>query len=154
MPTRSARPRPPARPSARCSSTSPATTCSTAGGPRRIGSPTRKPIRVVADQVLAPSYTRDLALRVWKVLPRAAHHLYHLTNAGQTSWYGFARRVFELAGFAAEVVPITSEELGARARRPAYSVLAHANLAALGEGDLPPWGAAPATYVAERASSL
>ena len=104
--------------------------------------------------MLAPSYTRDLALRVWKVLPRAAHHLYHLTNAGQTSWHGFARRVFELAGFAAEVVPITSEELGARARRPAYSVLAHANLAALGEDDLRPWDAALAAYVAERASSL
>jgi len=114
----------------------------------------RKPIRVVADQVLAPSYTRDLALKVWKVLPRAAHHLYHLTNVGQTSWYGFARRVFELAGVAAELVPITSEELGARARRPAYSVLAHANLAALGEDDLRPWDAALAAYVAERASSL
>ena len=114
----------------------------------------RTPIRVVADQVLAPSYTRDLALKVWRVLPRAAHHLYHLTNVGQTSWHGFARRVFELAGVAAEVVPITSEELGARARRPAYSVLAHANLAALGEDDLRPWDAALAAYVAERASSL
>src|SRR5204862_1365196 len=100
------------------------------------------PIRVVADQVLGPSYTRDLALKVWKVLPRAAHHLYHLTNVGQTSLHGFARRVFELAGVAAEVVPVPSEELGARARRPAYSVLARANLAALGEDDLRPCDAA------------
>src|SRR2546427_790291 len=48
------------------------------------------PIRVVADQVLGPSYTRDLAPKVWRVLPRAAHQIYHLTNAGQTSWHGFA----------------------------------------------------------------
>src|SRR5437016_446048 len=59
-----------------------------------------EPIRVVADQVLGPSYTRDLALKIWRVLPRAAHPIYHLTNAGQTSWHGVARRVFELAGVA------------------------------------------------------
>jgi len=112
-----------------------------------------EPIRVVADQVLGPSYTRDLALKIWRVLPRAAHPIYHLTNAGQTSWHGVARRVFELAGVAAEVVPVTSAEFGARARRPAYSVLAHANLAVLGEDDLRPWDAALAAYVAERAPS-
>jgi dTDP-4-dehydrorhamnose reductase len=112
-----------------------------------------EPIRVVADQVLGPSYTLDLARKVWTVLPRAAHHLYHLTNAGQTSWHGFARRVFELAGVAAEVVPVTAAEFGARARRPAYSVLAHANLAALGEDDLRSWDAALAAYVAERSSA-
>src|SRR5439155_1395531 len=82
-----------------------------------------EPIRVVADQVLGPSYTRDLATKVWRVLPRAAHQVYHLTNAGQTSWHGFARRVFELAGVRTEVVPVTSAAFGARARRPAYSVL-------------------------------
>ena len=114
----------------------------------------RKPVRVVADQVLGPSYTRDLAPKVWKVLPRAAHRVYHLTNVGETSWHGFARRVFALAGVEAEVVPVTSAEFGARARRPAYSVLAHASLAALGEDDLRPWDAALAAYVAERASSV
>src|SRR5437667_99211 len=113
-----------------------------------------EPIRVVADQVLGPSYTRDLAPKVWRVLPRAAHQVYHLTNAGQTSWHGFARHVFELAGVATEVVPVTSAAFGARALRPAYSVLAHANLAALGEDDLRPWDAALAAYVAERASSV
>ncbi|PYN29646.1 MAG: dTDP-4-dehydrorhamnose reductase [Candidatus Rokuibacteriota bacterium] len=114
----------------------------------------RKPVRVVADQVLGPSYTRDLAPKVWKVLPRAAHRVYHLTNVGETSWHGFARRVFALAGVEAELVPVTSAEFGARARRPAYSVLAHASLAALGEDDLRPWDAALAAYVAERASSV
>src|SRR5919198_1669282 len=111
-----------------------------------------EPIRVVADQVLGPSYTRDLAPKVWRLVSRATQPIYHLTNAGQTSWHGFARRVFELAGVVTEVVPVTSAEFGARARRPAYSVLAHANLAALGEDDLRPWDAALAAYVAERAS--
>ena len=111
-------------------------------------------IRVVADQVLGPSYTLDVARKIWKVLPKAAHPVYHLSNAGETSWYDFARRVFELAGLAPDLGPVTSAEFGARARRPAYSGLGHANLRALGEDDLRPWGAALAAYMAERSSSV
>jgi dTDP-4-dehydrorhamnose reductase len=111
-----------------------------------------RPLRVVSDQVLCPSYTLDLARKVWAVLPKATHPVYHLTNAGQTSWYDFARRSLELAGVAADLTPVTAAEYGARARRPAYSVLAHANLAALGEDDLRPWDQALVAYVAERSS--
>lgn len=112
-----------------------------------------RPLRVVSDQVLCPSYTLDLARKVWKVLPKVAHPIYHLTNAGQVSWYEFARRALELAGAPADLTPVTAAEYGARARRPAYSVLAHAHLSALGEDDLRPWDAALAAYVAERSSS-
>jgi dTDP-4-dehydrorhamnose reductase len=110
-------------------------------------------LRVVSDQVLCPSYTLDLARKVWAVLPKVAHPVYHLTNAGQTSWYNFARRALDLTGVAANLTAVTAAEYGARARRPAYSVLAHAHLAALGEDDLRPWDAALAAYVAERSSS-
>src|SRR5438067_1634970 len=112
-----------------------------------------RPIRVVADQVLGPSYTLDLARKVWQILPLAVHPIYHLTNAGATSWHGFARRAFELAGLTPDLRPVTAAEFGARARRPAYSVLGHGNLTALGADDLRPWEAALAAYVAERASS-
>jgi dTDP-4-dehydrorhamnose reductase len=111
-----------------------------------------RPLRVVSDQVLCPSYTLDLARKVWAVLPKATHPVYHLTNAGQTSWYDFARRSLELAGVAADLTPVTAAEYGARARRPAYSVLAHANLSAIGEDDLRPWDQALVAYVAERSS--
>ena len=110
-------------------------------------------LRVVSDQVMCPSYTLDLARKVWAVLPKVAHPVYHLTNAGQTSWYNFARRALDLTGVAASLTAVTAAEYGARARRPAYSVLAHAHLAALGEDDLRPWDAALAAYVAERSSS-
>jgi len=106
-------------------------------------------LRVVTDQVLAPSYTRDLAPTVWAVLRAGAPGLYHLTNAGETSWYDFARAVFRLVGIRADVTPVTAAEYAARARRPAYSVLAHARLAALGLDDLRPWPDALAAYLAE-----
>ena len=118
----------------------------------RLGREGQK-LRVVADQVLGPSYTLDLARKVWAVLPKRKHSIYHLTSAGETSWYDFARATLERAGVRADLTPVTAEEFGARARRPAYSVLGHANLAALGEDDLRPWDAALAAYLAERPSS-
>jgi dTDP-4-dehydrorhamnose reductase len=107
-------------------------------------------IRVVADQVLTPSYTVDLARKAWQVLRADAPGLYHLTNAGETSWYEFARAVFRLAGVEADVSPVSAAEYGARAARPPYSVLDHAALRAIGLDDLRPWPDALAAYLAER----
>jgi dTDP-4-dehydrorhamnose reductase len=109
-----------------------------------------KPIRVVCDQVVGPSYTLDLAPKVWRVLARGPHGVYHLTSAGQTSWYDFAREIFRLSGLEADLTGVTAAEYGARARRPAYSVLGHGRLAALGEDDLRPWPEALAAYLRER----
>jgi dTDP-4-dehydrorhamnose reductase len=111
-----------------------------------------QPIRVVSDQVLTPSYTRDLAPKVWRVLARGAPGVYHLTNAGQTSWFEFAREIFRLSRLAPALTAVTAAAYGARARRPAYSVLAHGRLAAAGEDDLRPWPDALAAYLHERAS--
>jgi len=110
-----------------------------------------RPIRVVRDQVLTPSYTLDLAPKVWRAVARAAHGVYHLTNAGETSWYDFAREIFRLSGLTPDLTGVTAAEYGARARRPAYSVLGHGRLAALGEDDLRPWQEALAAYLRERA---
>jgi dTDP-4-dehydrorhamnose reductase len=109
-------------------------------------------IRVVRDQVLTPSYTLDLAAKVWRVMARGTHGLYHLTNAGATSWYDFAREIFRLSGLTPDLAGVTAAEYGARARRPAYSVLRHGRLAALGEDDLRPWPEALAAYLRERGS--
>ncbi|HEU5320215.1 MAG TPA: dTDP-4-dehydrorhamnose reductase, partial [Methylomirabilota bacterium] len=109
-----------------------------------------RPLRVVRDQVVGPSYTLDVAAKVWRVLARGRPGLYHLTNAGETSWYDFARAIVGRAGLAPDLTPVTAAEFGARARRPAYSVLAHTALAALGEDDLRPWPEALAAYLDER----
>ena len=109
-----------------------------------------RPIRVVRDQVLTPSYTLDLARKVWRVVARGPHGLYHLTNAGATSWYDFAREIFRLAGLTPDLTGVTAADYGARAHRPAYSVLGHGRLAALGEDDLRPWPEALAAYLRER----
>jgi dTDP-4-dehydrorhamnose reductase len=110
-----------------------------------------QPIRIVHDQLLTPSYTRDLAAKVWRIIAHGIPGLYHLTNAGETSWFDFAREIFRLSGLTPQLAAITTAEYGARARRPAYSVLARGRLGAIGEADLRSWQAALAAYLAERA---
>jgi len=107
-------------------------------------------LRVVQDQVLTPTYTLDLVRAIIAVLEKGAPGLYHLTSAGACSWYEFARATLELAGVRAEIEPVSSESFSARARRPAYSVLASERLAALGLEGLRPWREALKAYLVEK----
>jgi dTDP-4-dehydrorhamnose reductase len=109
-----------------------------------------KPIRVVRDQVLTPSYTLDLARKTWRILTLGTPGIYHLTNSGEISWFDFTREVFSLCGLQPSLTPVTAAEFGARASRPAYSVLGHGRLKALGEDDLRSWRDALVAYLRER----
>ncbi|MEM3434013.1 MAG: sugar nucleotide-binding protein, partial [Candidatus Methanomethyliaceae archaeon] len=109
-----------------------------------------KPIRVVTDQVLTPTYTKDLAQKIKELLTTEAYGLYHITNSGQCSWYQFASKIFELLRMKPDFGPTTSAEFGAKAPRPAYSVLAHERLKQLGQDDLRPWPEALKAYLEEK----
>jgi dTDP-4-dehydrorhamnose reductase len=109
-----------------------------------------KQLRVVADQVCTPSYTADVAAATVGLLQTGRYGLFHVTNAGSCTWYEFACAIFEQAGVAADVTPITSAEYGAPARRPAYSVLEPAACRGLGLAPLRPWREALAAYLDER----
>jgi len=109
-----------------------------------------QPVQVVDDQILTPTYTRDLAQAVVKLLPTKKYGLYHITNQGQCSWYEFAGTIFDRTGLDPELSIISSQELGGEARRPGYSVLDNTKvMAVLGEG-LPPWEEALTDYFEER----
>ncbi|MEK7874253.1 MAG: dTDP-4-dehydrorhamnose reductase [Chloroflexota bacterium] len=86
------------------------------------------PIRVVNDQTLSPTYTRDLANKIVELVGTSRYGLYHVTNSGSCSWYNFTQTIFRLAHLNVDVQPVTSAQFGAKARRPAYSVLANRNL--------------------------
>ena len=109
-----------------------------------------KPLKVVNDQRCTPSYTADVADAVAALVRADASGLYHVTNAGSCTWYEFAAEIFRRAGVAAELSPITSEQFGAPARRPPYSVLSNAKLAAAGIPTPRPWPEALGVYLAER----
>jgi dTDP-4-dehydrorhamnose reductase len=118
-----------------------------------------RPIRVVADQIVTPTFVGDLADTVVALLDHEAeagagyHGLYHLTNSGECSWHDFAAAIFAEAGMRANLIPVSSAEYAAPARRPPYSVLAHTRLRALGLADLRPWREALRAYLTERRSA-
>jgi dTDP-4-dehydrorhamnose reductase len=109
-----------------------------------------KPIRVVNDQRCTPSYTTDVADATVQLIARGATGLFHLVNSGDCTWYEFAAEIFRQAGVKPDLTPITSAEFGAPAKRPAYSVLSTAKLAAFLGSPLRPWQEALAAYLAER----
>jgi dTDP-4-dehydrorhamnose reductase len=83
----------------------------------------RDVIRVVNDQHGSPTYTRDLAEGLYFLVKTNAYGTYHMTNSGETTWFDFAKRIFNIAGLNINVVPTTTEEYNAPALRPKYSVL-------------------------------
>jgi dTDP-4-dehydrorhamnose reductase len=111
-----------------------------------------RPILVVNDQRCTPTYTADLAEVVAVLIARSAVGLYHVTSSGDCTWYEFAAEIFRQAGVRFDLNSITSEQYGASARRPVYSVLAMEKLKSTGLSLPRPWQDALAAYFRERAN--
>ena len=95
------------------------------------------PLRVVNDQFGAPTWAADIA-----EVTATLFHLtgtFHVTAAGKASWYEVAREVLRLMGHSAEVRPVSSDEYGASAPRPRYSVLDNGRLLAAGVTPIADW---------------
>ena len=107
-------------------------------------------IKVVHDQRLTPTSTRELARKVSDLLSTDSCGLFHITANGDCSWFEFAREIFSITGIQADLSPTTSEAFKSPARRPAYSVLDNARLRALGLDDLKDWRAALQEYLQNR----
>lgn len=101
----------------------------------------REEVRVVDDQIGAPTAADDLADATVEVLKKwqAQAGVYHMTAQGAVSWAGFAKEVFALAGLQARVAPISSEEYPTPAARPKNSRLAGDKVLADFGVALPPW---------------
>jgi dTDP-4-dehydrorhamnose reductase len=128
----------------------------------------REELRIVSDQIGAPTLSREIARATVSVLSSlfggegAAPSLpdvsgtYHMTAGGETNWYDFASAILEKAKITPHpawlasatgglpiitrrVVPISTSEFPTPARRPAYSVLSNAKLNRVFSVQLPDW---------------
>lgn len=122
----------------------------------------RDNLRVVADQIGAPTWSRMIAeataLAITQWCPVSNHQsplnelsgIYHLTNAGETSWHGFAQAILReyralpadmppLLATPLEVDAITTEQYPLPAKRPANSVLNNAKLRRVFRLQMPEW---------------
>ncbi|MCX7897925.1 MAG: dTDP-4-dehydrorhamnose reductase [Rhodocyclaceae bacterium] len=122
----------------------------------------KEELKVVADQIGAPTWSRMIAEAT--ALALARYHgqtgLYHLCASGETSWHGFAARIIErahaqgLLGKLLPVRPITSAEYPAAAPRPANSRLDCTHLRQDFALTLPDWETQLALCLEEMQQSL
>ena len=141
----------------------------------------KEELRVVQDQIGAPTSSREIAAATVKVLSQicasskgmsswsGTRSIYHMTAGGETNWHSFAKLILELASsqarmadwFAAatnnrpliarRILPITTAEFPTAARRPAYSVLANRKLNDAFGVTLPHWEKQLRAVFSERA---
>ena len=83
----------------------------------------RDEVRVVADQVGSPTWTGHVAPALLELAERRASGIFHAAGGGEATWHDLACEAVAQAGLPARVVPVTSEEFGRVAPRPAYAVL-------------------------------
>ena len=120
----------------------------------------REKIGVVADQAGTPTWTKDLAEAILKILraSSAAPGIYHYSGAGATSWFLFAKAI-QAEGMKAgilttpcEVVPLTTDQYPTKARRPAYSVLSKEKIIKEFELEIPEWETSLSRFITDIAA--
>ncbi len=110
----------------------------------------RPELRVVYDQTGTPTYARDLAKVILDIIQKAEsgiinrvllHGVYNYSNEGVTSWYDFAKAIFEIANIDCKVLPIETKDYPTPAKRPPFSVLNKNKIKASFVLELPHWRA-------------
>ncbi len=101
-------------------------------------------LKVVNDQIGAPSFAGDIATATLKAIKTKARGLFHLTNSGETSWHGFAEAIFAEARLheslrVKQVEAIPSSAYPTPAKRPLNSRLDCSKLKNECGITLPPW---------------
>ncbi|WDV45737.1 dTDP-4-dehydrorhamnose reductase [Clostridiaceae bacterium M8S5] len=109
-------------------------------------------IKVVDDQIGSPTYTRDVAVFIRKLIATNKYGTYHVTNEGFCSWYEFAKKIVELSDMETIVYPIKTIDFKTTARRPNNSRLSKTKLETNGLYILPTWQSALKRYLNEKHS--
>jgi dTDP-4-dehydrorhamnose reductase len=102
-------------------------------------------LNIIADQRGTPTYAADLAEMILHILDFSEKNewkpgIYHFSNQGETTWFGFAEKIKELAKIENCVLnPISTEEYGSVVNRPMYSVLDKSKIEAAFQVVIPKW---------------
>jgi dTDP-4-dehydrorhamnose reductase len=85
----------------------------------------RSELNIIADQVGTPTYAIDLAGAIFDIIGSVNKNygIYHYSNEGVTSWYDFAKAIFEISDINILVNPIPGAAYPTKAKRPSFSVM-------------------------------
>lgn len=101
----------------------------------------RDELGVIIDQVGTPTYAVDLAGCILDIINSKSevYGLYHYSNEGVTSWYDFAKAIFELSATSVLVKPLKTIEYPTKAIRPVYSVMDKSKIKNTFDIQIPYW---------------
>jgi dTDP-4-dehydrorhamnose reductase len=101
----------------------------------------RDQLGVIADQTGSPTYAIDLAGAIFDIIASdsKAYGIYHYSNEGVTSWYDFAKTIFDISNTTVKVNPVKTSEYVTKAVRPAYSVMDKSKIKKEFNLDIPYW---------------
>jgi dTDP-4-dehydrorhamnose reductase len=86
-------------------------------------------LELVDEEMSSPTYVCDLARRTREIIEwQKPFGIYHATNAGGCTWYGWAKKIFEISGKSVKLVPVGADKFPRPAKRPKYSVLLNTKL--------------------------
>ncbi|MCZ7401596.1 MAG: dTDP-4-dehydrorhamnose reductase [Candidatus Methanoperedens sp.] len=107
-------------------------------------------IKVVDDMIMSPTYTRDGAEMIRKILEKdLPFGVYHAANGGQCSWYEFAVAIFNILGMETNLSPTKTDIFRSKARRPMYTPLVNMKLNNYGL-EMESWEVALRNYLIEK----
>ena len=101
----------------------------------------RDELNIIADQVGTPTYGIDLANAILNIISadKQAYGIYHYSNEGVTSWYDFAKAIFELNDTQVRVNPIPGSAYPTKAKRPSFSVMDKSKIKNTFNLEIPYW---------------
>jgi dTDP-4-dehydrorhamnose reductase len=109
-----------------------------------------EPLRLIDDMRMSPTYTRDAAQALEGLLCQSASGIFHWANAGNCTWYEFARKALEWVGLNNSVEPVSFSNYPMQARRPRNSSLESTKLDLSPKGVSRPWQEALKDYLIEK----
>jgi len=101
----------------------------------------RDELNIIADQIGTPTYGIDLADAILNIIAadNQAYGIYHYSNEGVTSWYDFAKNIFDIGGFSVKVNPIHTHQYPTPAIRPKFSVMDKSKIKSTFSLTIPYW---------------
>lgn len=98
-------------------------------------------IQVVADQEGSPTYAVDLAMALKDIIVSGiwAGGIYHYSNEGKTTWFGFAEEIRRLANLSCRINPVSTSDFPTAAKRPAFSLLSKEKIKHTFKLAIPDW---------------
>lgn len=111
----------------------------------------RDVVGVINDQIGSPTYAKDLASAVVKIVDSSEWEggIYHYSNEGEISWYDFAVAIRDFRSFDCQVKPIPTSAYPTPARRPKYSLLDKSKIKEVFAVEVPSWEISLAKMLAE-----